>query len=156
MTAQSTSLHSAFLPADGDTSPHLHKVAVVTDRVQRPRHAAVTTCPSHDEATAVMKRSHRAAVTKHPSRHEVTVVMDRVQRSHRAAVTICVPRRAVAVVMDRVQRDHSTAVTRYRPHRRVTPMPPSQVHRRLAPHSMQQPGAAQPNISATSPEAVPE
>ena len=110
MTAQSTSLHSAFLPADGHTGPPLDSVTAVTDRCQRGHRAAVAKCEPHDE---------------------------------------------VAVVMDRIQRDHSTAVTRYRPHRRVTPAQ-GQVHRRLASHPTQRPEAAQPNISATSPEAVPE
>jgi hypothetical protein len=135
MTAQATSLHSAFLTADGHTSSPLHAVTAVTDRVQRHPRAAVMKCLPRREATAVT---------------------DRVQRHHRAAVTKCLPRHEVAALMDHIQHDHRAAVTRYLPHRRVTPMPVTQVHRRLASHSAQQPGPAQPSISTVSPEAVPE
>jgi hypothetical protein len=103
-----------------------------------------------------IQRQRRTVMTRYLSLHAVAAATDRVQCPHRAAVTTCPSHHEITALMDRIQRDHSTAVTRCRPHRRVTPMPPSQVHRRLASHSTQRPGAAQPNISATSPEVVPE
>jgi len=47
MTAQATSLHSAFLAADRDT----HEVTAVTDRVQRDHSTAVADRPSHCRVT---------------------------------------------------------------------------------------------------------